>query len=140
MIPVTFTAETINHTTAAAAKPGDRPQGGACLVGPAGEQSYLLVMASGQDAIRTYAKSGSGSFTLVPSAQTGLAASGTGVVNLHCRRLRTTTACRMSLAVAMVDRAAALQKPWRWQIHLMWTAATGGATCQAACCRRHHLR
>jgi tetratricopeptide (TPR) repeat protein len=79
MIPVTFTAETINHTTAAAAKPGDRPQGGACLVGPAGEQSYLLVMASGQDAIRTYAKSGSGSFTLVPSAQTGLVASGTGV-------------------------------------------------------------
>jgi hypothetical protein len=79
MIPVIFTAETINHTTAAAAKPGDRPQGGACLVGPAGEQSYLLVMASGQDAIRTYAKSGSGSFTLVPSAQTGLVANGTGV-------------------------------------------------------------
>src|SRR3984885_14721654 len=83
MIPVTFTAETINHTTAAAANPGDRPQGGACLVGPVvgaeGEQSYLLVMASGQDAIRTYAKSGSGSFTLVPSAQTGLVASGTGV-------------------------------------------------------------
>jgi Flp pilus assembly protein TadD len=83
MIPVTFTAETINHATVAAAKPGDRPQGGACLVspvvGPAGEQSYLLVMTSGQDAIRTYAKSGSGSFTLVPSAQTGLVASGTGV-------------------------------------------------------------
>jgi Flp pilus assembly protein TadD len=79
MIPVTFTAETINHATAAAAKPGDSPQGGACVVGPTGEQSYLLVMASGQDAIRTYTKSGSGSFTLVPSTQTGLVASGTGV-------------------------------------------------------------
>jgi tetratricopeptide (TPR) repeat protein len=79
MIPVTFTAQTIDHIAAAAAKPGDRPQGGACLIAPAGEQSYLLVMASGQDAIRTYAKSGSGSFTLVPSSQTGLVASGTGV-------------------------------------------------------------
>ncbi len=79
MIPVTFTAQTIDHTAAAAAKSGDRPQGGACLVAPAGEQSYLLVMASGPDAIRTYAKSGSGSFTLVPSAQIGLVASGTGV-------------------------------------------------------------
>ena len=36
-------------------------------------------MASGADAIRTYAQSGSGSFALVPSAQTGLVASGTGV-------------------------------------------------------------
>src|ERR1700722_2970898 len=79
MIPVSFTAETIDHMVAAAAKPSDRPQGGACLVGPAGEQSYLLVMASGPDAIRTYAKSGSGSFALVPSTQTGLVASGTGV-------------------------------------------------------------
>ena len=79
MIPVTFTEQTIDHMAAAAAKPIDRPHGGACLVGPAGEQSYLLVMASGQDAIRAYAKSGSGSFALVPSAQTGLVASGTGV-------------------------------------------------------------
>jgi tetratricopeptide (TPR) repeat protein len=79
MIPVTFTAQTIDHMAAAAAKPIDRPQGGACLVGPAGEHSYLLVMASGADAIRTYAQSGSGSFALVPSAQTGLVASGTGV-------------------------------------------------------------
>jgi tetratricopeptide (TPR) repeat protein len=79
MIPLTFTAQTIDHMAAGAAKPSDRPQGGACLVAPAGEQSYLLVMASGQDAIRTYAKSGSGSFTLVPSSQTGLVASGTGV-------------------------------------------------------------
>ena len=79
MIPVTFTAQTIDHIAAVGAKPGDRPQGGACLVTPAGEHSYLLVMASGPDAIRTYAKSGSGSFTLVPSSQTGLVASGTGV-------------------------------------------------------------
>jgi tetratricopeptide (TPR) repeat protein len=79
MIPVTFTAQTIDHIAAAAAKPIDRPQGGACLVGPAGEHSYLLVMASGADAIRTYAQSGNGGFAMVPSAQTGLVASGTGV-------------------------------------------------------------
>ncbi len=79
MIPLTFTAQTIDHIAAAVAKPGDRPQGGACLVAPAGEHSYLLVMASGPDAIRTYAESGNGSFALVPSAQTGLVASGTGV-------------------------------------------------------------
>src|SRR3984885_14327008 len=79
VIRLTFSAQTIDHAAAAAAKPGDRPQGGACLVAPAGEPSYLLVMASGQDAIRTYAKSGSGSFTLTPSTQTGLVASGTGV-------------------------------------------------------------
>ena len=77
MIPVTFAAQAIDHITPTAAKPGDRPQGGACLIG--GEPSYLLVMASGEMAIRTYAKSGSGSFALVPSAQTGLAASGDGV-------------------------------------------------------------
>jgi tetratricopeptide (TPR) repeat protein len=79
MIPVTFTAQNIDHMAEPAAKASDRPQGGACLIAPAGEQSYLLLMSSGQDAIRTYAKSGSGSFALVPSAQTGLAASGTGV-------------------------------------------------------------
>ena len=79
MIPVSFTAQSIDHSAAPAGKASDRPQGGACLIAPAGEQTYLLVMASGQDAIRTYAKSGSGSFTLTPSAQTGLVASGTGV-------------------------------------------------------------
>jgi tetratricopeptide (TPR) repeat protein len=79
MIPVTFTAENIDHLAASAGKASDRPQGGACLIAPAGEQSFLLLMASGEDAIRTYAKSGSGSFALVPRAQTGLVASGTGV-------------------------------------------------------------
>jgi tetratricopeptide (TPR) repeat protein len=79
MIPLTFTAQDIDHMATPAAKASDRPQGGVCLIAPAGEQSYLLVMASGQDAIRTYAKSGSGSFALVPSAQTGLVASGIGV-------------------------------------------------------------
>ena len=77
MIPLTFTAQTIGHL--AATKQGDRPQGGACLIAPAGEHPYLLVMASGDEAIRTYAQSGGGSFSLVPSAQTGLVASGTGV-------------------------------------------------------------
>jgi tetratricopeptide (TPR) repeat protein len=79
MIPVTFAAQTLGKVAAAVAKPGDRPQGGACLVGPAGEHSFLLVMATGAEAIRTYAQSGSGSFALVPSTQTGLVASGTGV-------------------------------------------------------------
>ena len=79
MIPLTFTAQPIDHLAAPAAKPGDRPRGGACLIAPAGEHSYLLVMGSGEEAIRTYAQSGSGTFALVPSAQTGLVASGTGI-------------------------------------------------------------
>ena len=106
MIPVTFTEQTIDHMAAmAAANRIDRPQGGACLVspvvGPAGEQSYLLVMASGQDAIRTYAKSGNGSYTLVPSAQTGLVASGTGVA---CTVGDFDNDGLPDVAVAMIDR------------------------------------
>src|SRR6202041_2152938 len=72
MIPISFVAQAIDHAAPAKASPGDRPQGGACLITAAGETSYLLVMASGTDAIRTYAKSGPGSFALVPTAQTGL--------------------------------------------------------------------
>ncbi len=79
MIPVIFSPQTIGHTAAPAAQPGNQPRGGACLIAPAGEHSYLLVMASGEDAIHTYALSGGGSFVLVPSAQTGLVAGGTGV-------------------------------------------------------------
>ena len=69
MIPVTFTAQSIAHVAG--------KQSGACLV--SGEPSYLLMMAEGADAIQTYANSSSGSFTLVPGAQTGLVARGTGV-------------------------------------------------------------
>jgi tetratricopeptide (TPR) repeat protein len=79
MIPVTFTAQAIDRAVPTAAKPGDRPQGGACLIAPAGEHAYLLVMGSEPDAIRTYVQSASGSFELAPSTQTGLVASGTGV-------------------------------------------------------------
>jgi len=79
MIPVTFTAQAIDRAVPTAAKPGDRPQGGACLIAPAGEHAYLLVMGSGPDAIRTYVQSASGSFELALSTQTGLVASGTGV-------------------------------------------------------------
>ena len=81
MIPVSFTAQSLDHTAAGAdhSAISNRPQGGACLITPAGQQSYLLVMASGPDAIRTFVKPGSGSFELVSSAQTGLVASGTGV-------------------------------------------------------------
>src|SRR5262249_5199107 len=68
-----------DHLPAPAAQASARPQGGACLITSTAEQSYLLLMASGQDAIRTYAKRGSGGFALVPSAETGLAAGGTGV-------------------------------------------------------------
>jgi tetratricopeptide (TPR) repeat protein len=86
MIPLTFTPQAIGHaagvTPAAAQKPAqtnDLPRGGACLIAPAGDHSYLLVMGSGAEAIRAYARSGAGSFVLVPSAQTGLVASGIGV-------------------------------------------------------------
>jgi tetratricopeptide (TPR) repeat protein len=78
MIPVTFTPQTIGALATTAAKPGYRPRGGACLITPADEHAYLVVMGSGPDAIRTYAQSGA-SFALVPSDQTGLVASGTGV-------------------------------------------------------------
>ena len=79
MIPLTFVPQAIDHIASAANKPSALPRGGACLIAPAGEHSYLLVMGSGDEAIRTYAQSGSGSFVLVPGAQTGLVASGTGV-------------------------------------------------------------
>jgi tetratricopeptide (TPR) repeat protein len=101
MIRVTFTAQAIDRTAAPAAQAGDRPKGGACLIGPAGGHSYLLVMASGEEAIRTYEYSASGSFVLLAGAQTGLAASGTA------------TACAVGdfdndglpdVAVAMSDR------------------------------------
>ncbi len=82
MIPLTFTPEAIDHAagaTPAAAQTNDLPRGGACMIAPAGDHSYLLVMGSGAEAIRAYARSGTGSFVLVPSAQTGLVASGIGV-------------------------------------------------------------
>ncbi|MGC2398780.1 MAG: FG-GAP-like repeat-containing protein [Acidobacteriaceae bacterium] len=78
MIPVTFTAQPLDHLGGAAAKPGDRPRGGACLISTAEEAPLLLVMASGQEAIHAYAKAG-GSFSPVPAAQTGLSASGTAM-------------------------------------------------------------
>src|ERR1700723_1146711 len=53
MIPVTFTPQSIDHLAASPATPSDQPRGGACLVAPAGEHAYLLVMASGEEAIRT---------------------------------------------------------------------------------------
>jgi hypothetical protein len=77
MIPVTFAAKALDHVAGAAADKG--PQGGACLVTNAGEHAYLLMMASGDEAIRTYAESAGGNFTLVPNAQTGLTAKGIGV-------------------------------------------------------------
>jgi Flp pilus assembly protein TadD len=84
MIPVTFTAQPIDHIASPAGTPpadktNNPPQGGACLIGSAGKLSYLLVMSTGNEAIRTYALSKGGSFTLVPSGETGLAAAGIGV-------------------------------------------------------------
>jgi Flp pilus assembly protein TadD len=67
MIPVTFSAQSIGHTSGTA--------GGACLV--PGDPSYLLMMGAGDDAIQTY--SGGASFTLMPSSQTGLVAHGEAV-------------------------------------------------------------
>jgi tetratricopeptide (TPR) repeat protein len=79
MIPLAFIPQAIAHIATPTAKPGALPRGGACLIAPAGEHSYLLVMGMGEEAIHTYAQSGSGSFVLVPGSQTGLVASGTGV-------------------------------------------------------------
>jgi tetratricopeptide (TPR) repeat protein len=67
MIPVTFAAQSIGHSSG--------KEGNACVV--PGDPSYLLMMGSGEDAIQSYV--GNGSFTLIPSAQTGLAAHGEAV-------------------------------------------------------------
>ena len=82
MVPLTFTAKVIAHAgpaDAATNVTGDSPRGGACLVSSAGQPSSLLMMASGEDAIQTYAASASGTFERVPGTQTGLAAKGTAV-------------------------------------------------------------
>ncbi len=133
MIPVSFIAQSIDHSAAPAGKASDRPQGGACLIAPAGEQTYLLVMASGQDAIRTYAKSGSGSFTLTPSAQTGLAASGTGVA---CAVGDFDNDGLPDVAVALSDRVLLFKNHGGGKFTDV-TAAAGCATRQSA--ERHHL-
>ena len=78
MIPVTFSAQSLDHAPNAGGK-DDRPRGGACLVTQSGEHAYLLVMANGDDAIHTYAQATGGSFSLLPSSQTGLLARGTGI-------------------------------------------------------------
>src|ERR1700728_4655666 len=48
MIPLTFIPQAIDHNATPTAKPGALPRGGACLIAPAGEHSYLLVMGSGE--------------------------------------------------------------------------------------------
>jgi len=78
MIPVTFVPQPISPSPATHAKAGDRPRGGACLIATAGESPLLLVMTSGQEAIRAYRKTGA-DFVPAPSAQTGLSASGDAI-------------------------------------------------------------
>jgi Flp pilus assembly protein TadD len=79
MIPVSFAADPVESI--AAPVPGDRTQGGGvCMLDVAGDGTEaILAMSSGTDAIRVYRNTGHSSFDEIPSAQTGLAASGDAI-------------------------------------------------------------
>ena len=94
MIPLSFVAQSIGHPGAGGAR------GGACMVTPAGSPALLLLMTSGDEAIQTYAQSGTG-FTSVPNAQSGLVASGTAVA---CTVGDFDNDGQPDVAVAMTDR------------------------------------
>jgi tetratricopeptide (TPR) repeat protein len=79
MIPVSFVADPVEGSAAAAH--GDELQGGGmCMLDVAGDgPGDMVAMSSGADAIRVYRNTGKGSFDEIPSAQTGLAASGDAI-------------------------------------------------------------
>ena len=79
MIPVSFVADTVNSSTPAL-KNHAAQGGGMCMLDLGGDGSQnLVVMGSGADATRIYRNAGNGSFEEIPSAQTGLMASGEGI-------------------------------------------------------------
>ena len=133
MIPVTFTAQSIDHGPRAAAEQGDRPQGGACLVTPAGEQAYLLVMASG-DGCDPRLRASPG-WQLRPGAQRadGPGGSGTGVA---CTVGDFDNDGLPDVAVAMSDRVLLFKNHGGGKFTDV-TAATGVQPANQPC--RHHL-
>ncbi|WP_254062088.1 FG-GAP-like repeat-containing protein [Acidobacterium sp. S8] len=81
MIPVSFVPEgkAAASPTAQPAK-DNAPGGGACVLpGETAGEKYIVVMANGENAIRTYKVQQNGSLEEIPGQQTGLTASGHGI-------------------------------------------------------------
>ena len=76
VIPLSFVEQHAPAVAAVAKR--DSLGGGACMLTTAGTPGALLLMGSGADAIQSYTLSAAG-LTSVPSAQSGLVASGTAV-------------------------------------------------------------
>lgn len=78
MIPVHFASQALSWTNANSAPETNQSGAGACIVDAGGSQ-YLLVLTSGEHALRSYSNDGKGNFVLLPESQTGLSAKGEGV-------------------------------------------------------------
>ena len=78
MIPVTFSK--VWESSSEEAQRSDTATNGACLIDlDGGGRASLLMMGSGESAVRMYRNTGTGVFELVAPAQTGLQVSGNGV-------------------------------------------------------------
>jgi len=96
---------------APAAKASDRPQGGACLIAPAGEHSYLLIMASGPGRHPHIMRKRERKLCTVFQRASGLVASGTGVA-CNCGDFDNRWPARCCWCHER--SGAAIQEPWRW--------------------------
>ncbi len=103
MIPVTFVAQPIGHATASSPEARTANTGGGiCMLDVTGNgHPDLVVMSDGEHAIRVYHNVGDGTWRELPSQQTGLNASGTGI---SCAVGDFDNDGRNDLAVALSDR------------------------------------
>jgi len=103
MIPVTFVAQTIPGPASGPVASSEKEMGGgACVIDIEGAgHKDLVVMGDGDQAIRAYRNLGNGGFEEIPSAQTGLNASGHGIA---CTVGDYDSDGLPDLAVAMSDR------------------------------------
>ena len=100
MIPVTFAAEPIVSPTTS--QSGNGAGGGICMLDVTGDGHFdLVAIGSGEHVIHVYHNVGGGSWKELPSRQTGLDASGTGV---SCAVGDFDNDGRNDLAVALRDR------------------------------------
>jgi len=100
MIPVTFVAKSISSVTSSPA--ANKAGGGICMLDVTGDGHFdLVVMGSGDRAIRVYHSAEDGNWRELPPRQTGLHATGTGV---SCAVGDFDNDGRNDLAVALRDR------------------------------------
>jgi tetratricopeptide (TPR) repeat protein len=100
MIPVTFVAQPL--AAPAASEPASRQGGGICMLDVTGDGHLdLVVMGSGEHAIRVYHNVGAVNWKELPGRQTGLEASGTGIA---CAVGDFDNDGKNDLAVALSDR------------------------------------